>query len=91
LEEFGFTIEPEGSVKADTRRSGGAELKGRDVGEEIVRLTGERNEISENQETIVADLDISHLLEREKPSKAKESRRPFQVPKEEGLVHPHFN
>jgi hypothetical protein len=46
-----------------------------------MRLTGEKKEWLENLERTVADLDISHLLEREKPRKAKASRRLFQIPR----------
>jgi hypothetical protein len=65
-------------------------MRGRNVGEEILNFTAEKKEMLENQERIVARLDISHLFETEKPRKAKGSRRLFQIPTEEGLVEPHF-
>ena len=88
LEDFGFTLEPEGNVKKPTQGHGAPEMRGRNVGEDTIKLTGEKKELLENQERTVAGLNISHLLETEKPRKAKGSRRLFQIPKEEGLVEP---
>jgi hypothetical protein len=90
LEDFGFTLEPEGNVKKLTPGHCAPEMRGRNVGEGTIKLTGEKKELLENQERTVAILDISHPLGTEKPKKAKGSRRLFQIPKEEGLVEPHF-
>jgi hypothetical protein len=90
LEDFGFTLEPKGNVKKHTQGHGAPEMGGRNVVEEILKLTGKKKELLENQETTVAGLNISHLFKTEKPRKANGSRRLFQIPKEEGLVEPPF-
>jgi len=91
LEDFGLTLEPEGSVKKQIQGHGAPEMKGRKVGEETMRLTGQRKELLENLERTVAGFDISHLREREKTRKARASRRLLLIPKERDLVQPHFN